>query len=240
MEKTKGFVKIDRDIFASDLWRNDTEPFCKRAAYIDLLRRINYGDVTKKIDGQEVTIHAGEALIAERVLAEDWHWPKTSVHRFLEKLKDDGIIEMDKRGYGTVITGIQSQSEWTAKRTAKWTADRTGQRTAKRTAVFETTSGIAGFGGPQSGPQNGPLSGPQSGPQSGPTIRREVIRQETEEDSQKTPKPPLRIYPPGMENFSTTVVAPFGWAEDGHPNAPYGLRSNGIPVVPPGYKFKRQ
>lgn len=248
MEKIKGFVKIDRDVFASDLWRKDAEPFCKRAAYIDLLRRVNYGDVTKKIDGKEVTIHAGEAFVAVRVLAEDWHWHRCKVHRFLKELEEDGRIKIETRAYGTIISTIQSESARDAirdaKRDAKRDAIRDTLRDAKRDAKSRTTSGLRGFRETQSETQSETLfetpCETQNETQSETTIRRNSIRQETEEDSQKTPKPPLRIYPPGMENFSTTVVAPFGWAEDGHPNAPYGLRSNGIPVVPPGYKFKRQ
>lgn len=251
MEKTKGFLKVDRDLFTTELWRDNSEPFCKRAAYIDLLRRINYGDVVKKVDDKVVTIHAGEAFVALRVLAKDWGWSKNKVDRFLKKLERDGQIKTEIREYGTVITVTQSGSGWDAKRDTKRDANRDGMRDANRDAnrdaVFHTTSGIAGFGGTQSGTHSGTLSGTHSGTQSGTpigtTIRRSnknSTEEETEDYSKKPPKPPLRIYPPGMENFSSTTVAPFGWGDDGHPLAPYGLRPNGIPVVPDGYKFKRQ
>ena len=251
MEKTKGFLKVDRDLFTTELWRDNSEPFFKRAAYIDLLRRINYGDVVKNVYDKVVTIHAGEAFVALRVLAKDWGWDKDKVRRFLKKLERDGYIKSEIREYGTIITVTQTGSGRDAKCDANRDANRDamcdGTRDAKCDAVSRTTSGLAGFRATQSATHSATVCATPNATlcatQSATTIRRSnknSTEEETEEESKKPPKPPLRIYPPGMENFSTTTVAPFGWGDDGHPLAPYGLRPNGIPVVPDGYKFKRQ
>ena len=51
----KGWVKIWRKIWASDIW-DDEEPFCKRAAWIDLILMANHEPHEIMIDGKPVTI----------------------------------------------------------------------------------------------------------------------------------------------------------------------------------------
>lgn len=251
MEKTKGFLKVDRDLFTTELWRDNSEPFCKRAAYIDLLRRVNYGDVVKKVDDKVVTIHAGEAFVALSVLSEDWGWTRSKVNRFLKKLERAGYIKTEIREYGTIITVTQSESgrnsDRNSDRNSERNTNRNSNRNSERNSLARVAVGLPGNRETATETASETVTGTGSETVSETvtetTIRRSnknSTREETEDYSKKPPKPPLRVYPPGMENFSSTTVAPFGWGDDGHPLAPYGLRPNGIPVVPDGYKFKRQ
>lgn len=81
--KDKGFVKIDRDVFDTDLWK-EPRRFSRFEAWCDILRRMSiYGT-----NG----ICKGEVFISLRKTAIRWGWDKDTVARFLSQLVTLGML----------------------------------------------------------------------------------------------------------------------------------------------------
>lgn len=99
----KGWVKIWRKIWASDIW-DDEEPFCKRAAWIDLILMANHEPHEIVIDGKPVTIERGQLHTSERKLAKRWHWSRDKVRRFLATTFRTTMLTTNRTTNGTTIT----------------------------------------------------------------------------------------------------------------------------------------
>ena len=63
----KGFVKVDRELFESELWTLDLSV---RAAYIDLMRRAAWRPVAAFVNGKNLTIEKGQCIVSQRILSE--------------------------------------------------------------------------------------------------------------------------------------------------------------------------
>ena len=90
MNKTKGYIKTSRVTFATELW-NEPRRFSKFEAWTDILRRTWYAD------GDDLPVNKGEAILVTRELASAWDWGLASVHRFLSRLLDAGMLEATSR-----------------------------------------------------------------------------------------------------------------------------------------------
>lgn len=86
----RGFVKIDRKFFASEMWK-ERRKFSRFEAWLDIMQRAAY----KGTEGVE----AGEVKLNIRMTAKRWGWPQTNVFRFLSKLVEDGLMgKTEKKG----------------------------------------------------------------------------------------------------------------------------------------------
>lgn len=80
----RGFVKIDRRLFASEMWK-ERRKFSRFEAWLDILQRAAYRDTDD--------LKAGEVALSVRKTATSWGWPKTIVNRFVLKLISKGLLE---------------------------------------------------------------------------------------------------------------------------------------------------
>jgi len=89
-----GWICSHRKIFANPLlkkaeWFRAWMWLCAEAAYEDKCQRAGRGIVN---------LRRGQLLATIRGLAEAWGWPKTNVARFLTRLKQEGMITIEKVG----------------------------------------------------------------------------------------------------------------------------------------------
>ena len=107
----RGFVKIDRKFFASEMWK-ERRKFSRFEAWLDIMQRAAY----KGTEGAE----AGEVKLTDRKTASAWGWEKTAVRRFIAKLIELGMMER------TGKTSIFKVNQWcTTNRTTKSTTKST-------------------------------------------------------------------------------------------------------------------
>lgn len=127
----RGFVKIYRRIEDTTLW-NDGEPFCKRAAWIDLILAANHKDNSFVLGMQTINIKRGQKWTSSAKLATRWNWGKRKVMSFLKLLESEGMIYLEITNRGLLITIVNygvyqgnSKGVCTADGTANGTADGT-------------------------------------------------------------------------------------------------------------------
>lgn len=84
----KGFIKVDRSLFASEMWR-ERRKFSRFEAWLDIVQRAAY----KGTEG----VNAGEVKLSTRKTAAAWGWPKTNVNRFIANLVDCGMLAKTDR-----------------------------------------------------------------------------------------------------------------------------------------------
>lgn len=100
---SKGWIKVSRKIQDHYLW-DDSEPFDKRSAWIDLLLSVNHADKKILFEGKIKIIHAGEILTSIAKLSEKWKWDRKKTRAFLNLLESDGMIRVFRTTHGTTIT----------------------------------------------------------------------------------------------------------------------------------------
>lgn len=84
----RGFVKIDRRLFASEMWK-ERRKFSRFEAWLDILQRAAYKDTDD--------LKAGEVRVSVRKTAIAWGWEKDAVHRFLRRLIKNGYISQTEK-----------------------------------------------------------------------------------------------------------------------------------------------
>lgn len=83
-----GYVKVPRELFASEEW-TEKRKFSRIEAQIDLLQSASYteGRVVHCVTG-DVILHRGQLLTSMRALADRWKWSPATVYRYLQTLKN--------------------------------------------------------------------------------------------------------------------------------------------------------
>ena len=104
------WIKLDRGILDSGIW-NDSEPFNKRAAWIDLLLLANYEDTEQIVGYEVVKVPRGSLLVTNRELADRWHWSNAKVAQFLLFLTSQGMIRKNANTKRTLLT-IEKYSDY--------------------------------------------------------------------------------------------------------------------------------
>ena len=103
MAKNKGWIKVHRQIWDSDIWQS-SEPFDARSAWLDLLLMANHEDAVIMIGGKPVTLKKGQMHTSINKLAVRWHWNPKKVRRFLGRAKGLSMVSTDGSAIGTTIT----------------------------------------------------------------------------------------------------------------------------------------
>ena len=98
-----GFLRISRRLFKHWIWESD-EPFCKRAAWIDLCQRAAWEAHKKQINGKPLVLERGDLAASVRYLAKAWNWKPAKVQRFLKSLVNDTMITTRTDTGITIIT----------------------------------------------------------------------------------------------------------------------------------------
>lgn len=91
-----GWVKIDRKIQSSDIWIDD-EPFCKRAAWIDLILSANHVDRDVWVGTSTIKVLRGQFITSQDKLSKRWNWTRKRVRNYLSTLENLEMIKVDVR-----------------------------------------------------------------------------------------------------------------------------------------------
>lgn len=106
--RQKGYIKLFRDIQDNELLWDESEPFDRRSAWIDLLLLANHKDKKIFYDGELLTVKRGQHLTSSRKLAEKWGWSRGKVERFMSVLESEQMVTRKRATQrataGTLIT----------------------------------------------------------------------------------------------------------------------------------------
>ena len=127
----EGFIKLYRQLLDNPIWGSN-EPFCRRAAWVDLLLMANHQDHTIWDNGETVEAKRGEVNRSIQYLADRWHWSRGKVTRFIHELETNGMCSIKRAGKRTAIF-VENYSSWQDGRTGKRTQN--GQLTDSRMTV---------------------------------------------------------------------------------------------------------
>lgn len=120
----KGWIHLHRKLLDCILW-NDSQPFDRRSAWIDLLLLANHSDKTILFDGEETVISRGQYLTSVRQLSERWRWSKDRTLKFLRTLVKYNMISKESNAKRTLITivnyGVYQDTQDTNKDTDRYT-----------------------------------------------------------------------------------------------------------------------
>lgn len=97
-----GWIRLDRRILDNWLWQE--KPFCRKAAWIDLLLMVNHEPKKVPFDGGVIEVQKGQKITSIRKLAERWGWSVGKVGRFLTVLETERMLTKKRYGSGTVLT----------------------------------------------------------------------------------------------------------------------------------------
>lgn len=97
-----GYIKVYRSIFNNQIWLS--EPFTRAQAWVDLLLLANHSPNRIYIRGNAVDIGRGQMGWSVKNLSRRWRWSQGKTNRFLNQLKIDGQIGVQKSNLTTLIT----------------------------------------------------------------------------------------------------------------------------------------
>ena len=124
----RGYIKLYRKIEDNSMWMADDEPFCKRAAWVDLLLMANHKDNSFLLGMQKINVKRGQKWTSSIKLANRWSWNRRKVMQYLRLLESEGMIYLEVTNRGLLITIVNYstyQDFSKGERTAKGTADGT-------------------------------------------------------------------------------------------------------------------
>ncbi len=101
----KGWISIHRKITENPLWLS--EPFTRAQAWIDLLIIANHKDSYIYVRGNKIDIKRGQVGWSIQKLSKRWRWSVGKVNRYLNELKVDRQIDMQKNNVSSVITIVK-------------------------------------------------------------------------------------------------------------------------------------
>lgn len=88
-----GWIKLHRSIKEHWLY-TEKRKFSKFEAWNDILLTVNFSPAKTIIKGKLININRGESILSLESWGKRWNWNKSSVKRFFELLKKDGMIEL--------------------------------------------------------------------------------------------------------------------------------------------------
>ena len=98
----KGYILLHRQIWENEIWQ-DTEPFNKRDAWIDLLLMANHSDKEMLSGTKTVKIERGQIHTSVQNLAKRWRWNPKRVRRFIGLLCDLEMVQAKGSAKGSTV-----------------------------------------------------------------------------------------------------------------------------------------
>jgi hypothetical protein len=98
-----GWIKLHRSIKEHWLY-TEKRKFSKFEAWNDILLTVNFSPAKTIIKGKLININRGESILSLENWGKRWSWNKSSVKRFFELLKKDGMIELKSETVTTRLT----------------------------------------------------------------------------------------------------------------------------------------
>lgn len=117
-----GYILLYRQITENPIWTE--KPYSRGQAWVDLLIKASFKDVTAIIKGKKVEVKRGQLLRSIDNLAKEWGWSKNKVYRFLKYLTGEQMVHLNGTPYGTLIT-IENYETFQNLRNANESADGT-------------------------------------------------------------------------------------------------------------------
>lgn len=133
---TGGTVKIARALFADEAFKD--QPFTEREAFMWMVMEAAFRDRTKRIGAVTVDLKRGQLAASVRFLADAWKWEKSTVDRFLKRLKNRDMIGTDC-GTGVNVITIRKYNEYQGGEPDSGTAEKE-KRDSDGTAAGQTRS----------------------------------------------------------------------------------------------------
>ena len=97
----RGYIKLFRKIEDNILWRSN-EPYCKRAAWVDLILLANHKDNDFLMGNKKIVVKRGQHWTSNEKLQQRWRWSEKRVREFLKLLQEEGMIWEISRFYTQV------------------------------------------------------------------------------------------------------------------------------------------
>jgi len=102
---TTGWISIHRKISSNPIWT--AEPFTRGQAWVDLLILANHKPGYIYVRGNKIDIKRGQVGWSIQNLAKRWRWSVGKTNRYLNDLKNETQIDMQKNSISSVITIIK-------------------------------------------------------------------------------------------------------------------------------------
>jgi hypothetical protein len=103
-----GFALMHRAALDHPLFKGDS---ARLGAWFWLVSRACWKPTPFNINGKMVTLDRGQVCVSIRTLADEWGWSKSSVDRFVTRLKTETMIETEA-GQGRLIITICNYSKY--------------------------------------------------------------------------------------------------------------------------------
>lgn len=97
-----GFITMQREVLEHPLFMGDS---ARLGAWFWMIAKACWKETRFNVHGKTITLQRGQFCCSVRDLAENWGWSKSSVERFLTRLKTETMIETDA-GTGRLIISI--------------------------------------------------------------------------------------------------------------------------------------
>jgi predicted transcriptional regulator len=97
-----GWISIYRSIWNNWVWQE--KPFSKGQAWVDLLLLMGHEDGKVVFRQEVIPVKRGQKVTSELKLSERWGWSRNKVRAYLERLKQDNMIDIKKDKRKTIIT----------------------------------------------------------------------------------------------------------------------------------------
>lgn len=98
----RGYIRLYRSIWDHQVFRE--EPFTEQQAWIWLCSHAAWKARQQRLGEHLVNLERGQIIGAVRFLGEKWGWSKGKVERYLERLKNEAMVETETGTGITVIT----------------------------------------------------------------------------------------------------------------------------------------
>jgi len=99
----RGVFAVDRAIWEHD-YLVDSAPFSRREAWLWLVSEAAWKPHRRRIAGKTYELSRGQLAASMRFIASKWHWSEARVRRFLNGLKNEGMIDANTDAGLTVLT----------------------------------------------------------------------------------------------------------------------------------------
>lgn len=100
-----GYIPIDRFLFQSKYWA-EKRIYSHAEAIIDLLQTASYKAITKNFNNRKIELQRGQLVASNRFLSARWGWTESRVRRFLRKLLEEGLFNINIIQKINVITVV--------------------------------------------------------------------------------------------------------------------------------------